>query len=169
MLRSLFPPEMTSGFTKSLNPSSNSNGSFTFLKQRQQHIDSISKEWLKREERPISSNLKYKIVGSTGTSYVVPIPQLDQYDEDLRQYNALSPIVRRQTIHPQLRYINGPVIMMNKHQRELQRQGRLPGCISNCSVLPHGQGKRRFGGVQFADPNLIMNELNGSTSRQGHK
>ena len=78
---------------------------------------------------------------------------------------AVSPY-KHQMEHPdvpQLHYKSGPIIRMNKWQREQQKRGKLPGCVANCHVPPIGsvEPKHRRGhmmGVEFPDADEVMQE-----------
>lgn len=134
----------------------------TLLQQRKQHVHEIANRWLEREYPKRSAakrNIPLKIVGSSGSSYVVPMPDFERYQREWEEYDQ-QPFKTNQE-PPILHYKNGPIIQMSAAQREQQRRGALTGCIANCMVPPIGsvaphQRRGQFLGVQFPDADQVM-------------
>ena len=132
--------------------------------KRHHRIYTVASDWTKREypASGVSRNIKLKIVGDTGSSYIVPEPDIQRFETEVDEYHRELERGNTKVTPPILHYVNGPVINMNKWQRQMQREGKLPGCIANCGVPPVGSVEpiRRRGkllGTQFPDADEVMN------------
>ena len=133
--------------------------------QRLARISAVSSHYTDRQferGKGVSQNIVMKIVGDTGSSYVVPKPDLNRYYRDWETYERrMTEEQRRYWGMPVLHYVNSPEIRMSATQRQQQREGRLPGCIANCHVPPIGSVKPewrhgRMMGTKFPDADDVM-------------
>ena len=112
------------------------------MDKRHQRIYTVASDWTKREYPQSGVSLKHQVENCWRlSSYVVPEPDLERFENEMNQYNDALQNPRKGfkiPSPPVLHYINGPVINMNAWQRQMQREGKLPGCIANCGVPPIG-------------------------------
>jgi hypothetical protein len=127
------------------------------IEEHNQHVDDLIQRYSRREAS--SANVVMKVVNNTGTRYRNVLPDWERYQTNPSSNNNMfangNDVPTQGAFVP---YKLGPPVNMNKRQREMQRQGKLIGCIANCQVQPVGQGRKVF----FAGSSSSRNTSNTS-------
>ena len=109
-----------------------------------------------QSQKARDSAIRLKVVGNTGSSYRVVEPDVEEFFAR-RDKNRLSQKEKfNNNNNNSLHYKLGDPISMNSKQRAQQSRGELKGCISNCDILPVGQGNKIGNSVEYPDPNPIL-------------
>lgn len=134
--------------------------------ESQYNAEERRQEIIRQAEKSSRGQLKMKVVGSTGSSYRVVEPDVQEFftrrqprrkskggdHQNFEDQQYQEETEQQEPVH----YTLGPPTYMNVKQHQQQTKGQLKGCISNCDIQPVGQGKKIGTEVQYTNPNNVV-------------